>query len=451
MSTTKRAASVLRTLIVLLCICLLLGGSGYAVLRWASGGERSVRYRTEKLTRGRLVSVISATGTVVPVEVVDVGALVAGKIEKFGTDLDKNTIDYRSRVGVNTVLAYIDKSLYSSEVAVAQADVDLSREEARRAEADLEAADVRLAQANRDLTRARKLAGGGGLAAADLELAQQNYETQRAAVPAARATVEKAKASVKRAQALLDKAKTNEDYTEIKSPVEGVIIDRRVNIGQTVVSSLNAPSLFLIAKDLKKMQVWASVNEADIGRVRPGQKVAFKVDAFPERVFEGEVGQIRLNASMTNNVVTYTVVVNTDNSDLQLLPYLTANLQFKTAARDDVLRLPNAALRYRPVVARIDPDYLPEYYANRTKKSVVAEMMPGTSSPEAAGMVWVESGAFVRPVQVRTGLTDGNQTELISGDLNDGDAVIVGEQSGGGGAGAENPFAVKMFSGKKKE
>src|SRR5262245_42807390 len=145
MSTLKRTASVLRTLVVLIGVCVLLGAGGYAVLRWASASERAVRYRNEKITRGRLVSLISATRTVVPVEVVDGGAQVAGKIERFGTDLDKNPIDYRSRVGVGTVLAYIDKSLYSSEVAVAQADVDLSKEEARRAEADLEAADVRLA------------------------------------------------------------------------------------------------------------------------------------------------------------------------------------------------------------------------------------------------------------------------------------------------------------------
>ncbi|MGL4551879.1 MAG: efflux RND transporter periplasmic adaptor subunit, partial [Gemmataceae bacterium] len=374
MSTPTRAASILRTLVLLLAAVALAAGA-YAALRYGGVADRPARYRTEALTRGRIAAVIGATGTAVPVEVVDVGAQVAGKVERFGTDLDGRPIDYRSRVGVGTVLAYIDPSLYASEVAVAQADVDLAREEANRAEADVEAADVKLAQSNRDLVRARKLAGGGGLAAADLELSQQSYETQRAAVPAARATLEKAKAAVKRAQALLDKAKTNQDYTSIKSPVEGVIIDRRVNIGQTVVSSLNAPSLFLIAKDLKKMQVWASVNEADIGRVHPGQKAAFKVDAFPDRVFEGEVAQIRLNASMTNNVVTYTVVVNTDNSDLQLLPYLTATLQFKAAARDGVIRLPNAALRYRPVVARIDPDHLAEYRAaSKSRKPAAAEL-----------------------------------------------------------------------------
>ena len=237
-----------------------------------------------------------------------------------------------------------------------KADVDLSKEEARRAEADLEAADVRLAQASRDLTRAKKLAGGGGLATADLELTQQNYETQRAAVPAARAMVEKAKASVKRAQALLDKAKTNEDYTEIKSPVEGVIIDRRVNIGQTVVSALNTPSLFLLAKDLSRVQIWASVNEADIGRIQKGQKATFTVDTFPNTTFVGEVSQIRLNATMTQNVVTYTVVVTTENKDMRLLPYMTANLNFEIEHHSDVLKVPNAALRWKPRPAQIAPD-----------------------------------------------------------------------------------------------
>src|SRR5262245_49571450 len=356
MSTPKRAASILRTLVVLILLCVLVGGGGYTALRLFHGPERGVRYRNEKITRGRLASIISATGTAVPVEVVDVGAQVAGKIEKFGIDLDKRTIDYRSRVGEGTILAYIDPSLYASEVAVAQADVDLAKEEARRADADLEAADVRLAQANRDLVRARKLAGGGGLATADLELTQQNYETQRAAVPAARAMLEKAKAAVKRAQAVLDKAKTNQDYTSIKSPVDGVIIDRRVNIGQTVVSSLNAPSLFLIAKDLKKMQVWVAVNEADIGQVRQGQTVTFNVDAFPGQRFRGQVGKIRLNAVMTQNVVTYTVEVNTDNSDGKLLPYLTANVRFEVDRRSGVLTVPNSALRWTPSPERIALD-----------------------------------------------------------------------------------------------
>lgn len=449
MSAPSRAASILRHLVLALFGLAVLAAVGYGVLRWWGGGDRGVRYRTEKVNRGRLASIIAASGTVVPEEVVDVGAQVAGKIYEFGKDADGKPIDYRSRVTTGMVLAKIDQSLYEPELRIARADSDLAVAEEKRSAADLDAARVRATQAMRDLDRARKLSTSGGLAAADYELAQQNYQTTQAAVPAAAATLDKAKASVKRAAAAADKAKTNLDYTEIVSPVDGVIIDRRVNIGQTVVASLNAPSLFLIAKDLKRLQVWASVNEADIGRIHVGQETAFKVDAYPERVFGGTVAQIRLNASMTQNVVTYTVVVTVDNSDLKLLPYLTANLQFKAAARSNVLKVPNAALRYRPPTDRIDPEYVEEYLGLRSKRTTVAEMTPGPATVDNAGLVWIDTGAYLRPVRVRTGLTDGTYTEVIEGELGEGDAVVVGEQSAAT-AGGGNPFAVKMWGGKKK-
>ena len=165
---------------------------------------------------------------------------------------------------------------------------------------------------------------------------------------AAEANVAVGEATIQQNEAALEMAKTNLGYSTIKSPVDGVIIDRRVNIGQTVVASLNAPSLFLIAKDLRRMQVWASVNEADIGRIHPSMPVRFTVDAYPGEVFRGKVVQVRLNATMTQNVVTYTVVVTTDNSDGKLLPYLTANVNFELEQRDNVLLVPNAALRWKP-------------------------------------------------------------------------------------------------------
>jgi HlyD family secretion protein len=236
--------------------------------------------------------------------------------------------------------------------------------------------------------------------------------------------------------------------------VDGIIIDRRVNIGQTVVASLNAPSLFLIAKDLKKMQVWASVNEADIGRIHVGQTAYFKVDAFPNEVFTGVVGQIRLNAMNTQNVVTYTVVVNTDNSNLKLLPYLTANLQFHVDHRDGVLTVPNSALRYRPALERIDPEYRDWYQESHKRRTTSNEMKPGKSSDGSSGVVWVQDEeGELKPVQVRVGLTDGSTTEIVEvleGELDEGSLVITGEaetQASGG----ENPFAVKMWGGKKKK
>ena len=207
---------------------------------------------------------------------------------------------------------------------------------------------AKLFQAEADWQRAQQLGPSEALSQSDFDAARAAYDVARANLKVGQAAVLQAKEAVSQSEAVLKKARQNLDYCTIRSPVKGVIIDRRVNIGQTVVASLSAPSLFLIARDLKKMQVWASVNEADIGSIRAGQPVTFTVDALPGKTFRGEVGKIRLNATMTQNVVTYTVEVNTDNSDGQLIPYLTANLKFMVSERKNVLLVPNAALRWIP-------------------------------------------------------------------------------------------------------
>lgn len=223
----------------------------------------------------------------------------------------------------------------------------------------------------------------------------------------------------------MKQAEINLDWTRIRSPVKGVIIDRRVNVGQTVVASLNAPSLFLIAKDLKHLQVWVSVNEADIGKIRKEQAVRFTVDAFPGEVFAGKVAQIRLNATMTQNVVAYTVVVTTDNPDGKLLPYLTANVQFEVGRRKDVLLVPNAALRWRP-----QPQWIAADAREKTplQKPGSHETPPGdrTRQQQEPRHVWVQDGKFVRPVAVETGLSDGVMTEIIGGDVKEGMQIVVG-------------------------
>src|SRR5207249_497842 len=210
----------------------------------------------------------------------------------------------------------------------------------------------------------------GGIAEADYDLAEATFRTNKATLAVGQATVAQTKAALSDAQAALHNAEINLGYCTIKSPVKGVIVDRRVNTGQTVVSSLNAPSLFLIAKDLKRLQVWASVNEADIGNIHSGQPVTFTVDAYPGKVFKGVVApdQPRLNASMTQNVVTYTVVINTDNSDGKLLPYLTANLQFEISKRTKALLVPNTALRWKPEADRVAADVRDEFERSQRKK-----------------------------------------------------------------------------------
>ena len=277
--------------------------------------EPAAHFATEKVTRGDLTAAISATGTVEPEDVIDVGAQVAGRIVFFGKDKNGREIDYGSEVEAGTVLAQIDDALYAADAAQARAA-------AVRAEADLGQLQAKLFQAKRDWERAQKLGPSDALS-------QSDYDAAKSAFDVAQANVAVGRAAIGQAQAALRRAEQNLSYCTIKSPVKGVIIDRRVNIGQTVVSSLNAPSLFLLALDLKRMQVWVSVNEADIGSIHTGQPVSFTVDTYPGQVFRGEVGKIRLNATMTQNVVTYTVEVITDNSDGRLLPYLTANVQFE--------------------------------------------------------------------------------------------------------------------------
>ncbi len=319
--------------------------------------DRSTSFRLAQVTQGDLQATISATGTVEPEEVVDVGAQVAGRIVAFGKDKDGKLIDYGSVVEAGTVLAQIDDALYAAEVSQAKAQVAQAKANVKRAEADLGQLKAKLYQAERDWQRAKKLGPSDALSQSDYDAALSAFEVAKANLNVGQAALVQAKDAVAQAEANLRRASQNLDYCTIKSPVKGVIIDRRVNIGQTVVASLNAPSLFLIAKDLKRLQVWASVNEADIGNIRPGQPVTFTVDAHPGVVFPGEVGKVRLNATMTQNVVTYTVEVITDNSDGKLIPYLTANLKFMVAERRDVLLVPNAALRWTPQPDQIAPEF----------------------------------------------------------------------------------------------
>ncbi len=283
-----------RKALIALVILVLIGGSAAWYAR--RDGPQGPLLRTVPVKRGDLVATISATGTVEPEEVVDVGAQVAGQILTFGSDSNGRQIDYGSAVEEGTVLARIDDSLYAADVAQSKAAVELARAGVQRAEADLEQMKAKFHQAERDWNRAQKLGPSDALAQSQYDAYQSAYETAKANVAVGEAAIVQARSTVAQAQANLARAQRNLGYCTITSPVKGVIIDRRVNIGQTVVSSLNAPSLFLIAKDLTRVQVWVAVNEADIGSIHPGQTATFTVDAFPGRVFHGTVNKVRLNA-----------------------------------------------------------------------------------------------------------------------------------------------------------
>jgi HlyD family secretion protein len=402
--------------VILVLIAVLGGGAAYYVKHVAS--DPTMSFRTVAIKRGELLSTISATGTVQPEEVVDVGAQVMGLILEFGPDPHDpaKLIDYGSVVEKGAVLARIDSTPY--EAALDQAEATLER-----SEADLLQLEAKYEQAEQDWKRAGSLRPKKAIAEGDYDAALASYKVAKANVAVGKATIRQEKAALR-------VAKTNLGYTTIKSPVRGVVIDRRVNIGQTVVASLNAPSLFLIAKDLQRMQVWASVNEADIGHIRVDMPVQFTVDAHAGQMFRGKVTQIRMNATMTQNVVTYTVVVTADNSSGKLLPYLTANVQFEMGRRSDVLLVPNAALRWKPQASQIDPVL--------SKTALSSE----STNTQDRGCLWVEAnGSFVRPLAVVVGVSDGTMTEISGNGVKEGTQVIVGEEGQGDTEGQDNETA----------
>jgi HlyD family secretion protein len=413
-------------------------------------GSNGVAFRTVPVKRGDLQATISATGTVEPEEVVDIGAQVAGRIVSFGQDKNGQEVDYGSVVEAGTVLARIDDALYAADAASAKAQLAQNKAAVKNAEANLLQLKAKLFQAQRDWARAEKLGPSDALSQADYDAAQSVFEGAKANVEVGKAAIIQAKSAVDQAQAQLQRAQKNLSYCIIRSPVKGVIIDRRVNIGQTVVSSLNAPSLFLLAKDLNRLQVWVSVNEADIGHIQPGQPVTFTVDAQPGTVFPGKVGKIRLNATMTQNVVTYTVEVDTDNSGGKLLPYLTANVNFIVGERKNVLLVPNAALRWVPVSDQIVPEFRTVKMKGKGTRPPSQSKAPAAANKEkqAHGLVWVPQGTQVRPVQVTLGLSNGSLTEVSSAKLKEGTPVVVGEmesQPAGQPAPGGSPFTPQLF------
>ena len=423
----------------ILIVLLLAGLGGGAVWGyWKMTAAPRNHFRTAAVEHGRLEATIGATGTLQPEEVIDIGAQVAGRIEVFGKDPSdpKKLITWGSEVEEGTVLAQIDDSLYKADMLAAKADK-------KRAEADFLVKSAQFEQAKKDWARAQALKGSG--------ISEAEWDAAKATFDITQASKEVSSAQIDQAAAALKKAEKNLNYTTIVSPVRGVIIDRRINVGQTVVASLSAPSLFLIAKDVTKMEVWAVVNEADIGRIRIDQPVRFTVDALPGKVFRGKVVrqgnfQARLNVNMVNNVVTYTVVVGVDNSDRALLPYQTANLNFIVSDKSDALLVPNAALRWQPSRRQIHPD------AQQTYDKLLRDKRTDVSaSGQERGIVWVADDGYVRPILVQIGLSDGVNTEVLAGELPEGTEVVIGEASARNTDAGGNPFAPKIFTGPKKE
>jgi HlyD family secretion protein len=392
------------------------------------------RYETVRVDRGRITAQVTATGTLSAIVTVQVGSQVSGRIAKL-------YVDYNSPVKKGQLIAKIDPELF-------RASLDQARANHLAAKGDLSAAKVHAVDAARQLERTKSLAERKLVAQQDLDTAQANADGATASVEGAAGRVEQAAAALRQAQ-------VNLDYTDIISPTDGTVISRSVDVGQTVAASLQAPTLFVIAEDLKKMQVDTSVAEADIGKLRDGMDASFTVDAFPGRRFVGTVRQIRNAAQTVQNVVTYDAVVDVPNADLALRPGMTANVTFVYADRQDVLRVPNAGLRFRPpaelAVKRSGAAGAPG--AGRPQGAAAAgqagpgpQAAPGPQAGAGGGRrpdaepgtdrrtVWVLRGEAPapapEPIRIRTGVSDGSMTEVLEGDLRDGDTVIT-DMSGG--------------------
>lgn len=349
----------------------------------------AIRYVTAPVTRGDIARTITATGMVNPVETVQIGSYVSGRIKDL-------YCDYNTRVAKGQVCAKIDPSSY-------QAAVDQSTAAVATAKAQLGKDQAQLAYAKLTYQRNSTLLNRNVVSQDAADNALNTYKQAEAQVALDQATITQREAALKSAQ-------VNLDYTNILSPVDGTVVSRSVAIGQTVAASFQTPTLFLIAEDLTKMQVEANVSEAEIGRIRGGQDATFTVEAFPDRSFSGRVTQIRQAPISVQNVVSYDVVISANNSDLALKPGMTATAHIVTAQRHDVLRIPESALRFAP-----------------EGRPAAAHAGPGASS----GTVWVKHGSTLSPVAVSLGLTGEDEVEVKPGGLDVGEQVVTGNEGAG--------------------
>ncbi|MGH7487838.1 MAG: efflux RND transporter periplasmic adaptor subunit, partial [Thermoanaerobaculia bacterium] len=360
---------------------------------------------------------VDATGTVNAVITVQVGSQVSGTIAKLNAD-------FNSRVRKGEVLALIDPQLFEGALKQAISDVENARANVLAAEANVTKARATLVQTKADFGRAGAMQSQGVGTDQALDLAKANYESAKASRDSAVANVAQAKAQVNQKEAAVSIARTNLQYTVIRSPIDGVVVARNVDVGQTVAASLQAPTIFTIAQDLTKMLVYAKVDESDVGRIRSGQPVTFKVDAFPKEVFKGVLSQVRMNPTTVQNVVTYDAVIEFENRDRKLFPGMTGYVTIPVADVINVVRIPNAALRYKPPMA-------PEAVRSAYAKYGIAEDGPseGGSARAESAVVWKRfADGHVEPVRVALGITDHTFTEIVrvlAGKIAPGDDVVT--------------------------
>ena len=379
------------------------------------GRGAPTQYVTAKVEQGDVRNVVQATGTINAVTTVQVGSQVSGTISKLFAD-------FNSPVKKNQIIAEIDPSLFQGAVLQAKADLEDARANVAAAQANLEKAEASVTQTRADYARTVELTREGVMSQQQLDLSQANHDSALAAGSAAEATREQAKARVAQKAAALQVAQTNLSNTIIRSPIDGLVTNRTVDVGQTVAASLQAPNLFNIAQDLGKMQVGVSTDESDVGQIKVGQIVTFTVDAFPNDTFRGKVAQIRMNPATVQNVVTYDSVVAFDNPGNKLFPGMTAYVSIPVAAASNVVKVPNAALRFSPS-------------SSQDQKTHRSGVSPGSASKPDEAVLWkLGADSGLQPVPVKTGITDHTYTEIaqvLSGTLNPGNLLITATLNSG--------------------
>jgi HlyD family secretion protein len=377
----------------ILIISAAIVGSIILIIIFKGKKESEISFETAKVVISSLKTTVTATGSLEPLVQVEVGTQVSGVIQKI-------YVDYNSVVKKGQLLAELDKTPLQAQVAESKAQLD--------------AAKVEYTYQKKNFDRYKELFDKKSVSASEYDNAWYKYK--------------QAESNVSRMESSLSRLKTNLDYATIYSPIDGVVLNRAVDEGQTVAASFNTPTLFTIAKDLTKMQVIANVDEADIGQVKEGQHVTFTVDAYPDDVFNGSVAQVRLAPTTSSNVVTYSVVVSAPNPDLKLKPGLTASITVYTLEKTNILTIPNKAIRFTP-----DEKIMKEIF----KKDVKSSKMPAVASVDlkspmigqklAKGekMVWIKKGDYIQQQKIKTGMNDGSNIEILDG-LKEGDLVVIG-------------------------
>ena len=416
-----------------------------------------VQYYTAKVENGEIKQVVEATGTINAVITVQVGSQVSGVISKL-------YVDFNSPVKKGQLIAQIDPALFDGAISQAKADLANAKANLLAAVANTAKAKATEVQAKADYDRNLGLAKQGVVSPQALDLARANADGAVAQVSASLAAEEQARAQVLLKEAAVQVAQTNLDYTTIHAPIDGTVVARNVDVGQTVAASLQAPTLFTIAQDLTKMQVYAKTDESDVGQIRPGQKVSFKVDAYPRDTFTGTVSQVRMNSTIVQNVVTYDTIIDFDNPELKLFPGMTAYVTIPVATANAV-KVPNGALRYKPDFSADEIHALYQQYgipeSTGQQAQAKPESRPQSSAPAPSGrpgskpvsapiaseasprydtqVVWkLQPDNSLQPIRIKTGITDHTFTELVqemNGTLKPGDELVTGIAQGRASAG----------------